>query len=193
MRHARLALLTAPLLAAVLAGCTAPETEGPPDLIGTCPSWIAARDSASIVQSFYRNETSGFEVKPDKTDDLRPPRLVYNNHSLDRYELTFEELNASDARIVGRAFAADTDRQLLIRSFRSGEFNELLPLIMFENEHVMDLTYYVDLASIRDEPQPSAIRMEWQVTYNVDDDTETPTAAAFKYKVNYWYRVCGQP
>ncbi len=193
MRHVRLALLTAPLLAAVLSGCTAPETEGPPDLIGSCPSWVAARDSASIVQSFYRNETSGFEVNPEKRDDLRPPRMTFNNHSLDRFELTFEELNASDARVEGRAFAGDTDRQLLIRSFRAGEFNELLPLILFENEHIMDQTYYVDLATAREPPQPGPIRMEWKVTYNLDGDTETPTAAAFKYVVNYWYRVCGQP
>ncbi len=193
MRQARLALLIAPLLAAVLAGCTAPTTEDTPDLIGTCPSWVAARDSASIVQSFYRNESSGFEVKPDKTDELRPPHMEFNGHPLDRYELMFEELNAVDARIEGRAFAGDTDRQLLIRSFRSGEFNELLPLILFENEHVMNLTYYVDLAASKDAPQPGPIRMEWKVTYNVDGDSETPTAAAFKYIVHYWYRVCGQP
>lgn len=124
------------LLVIALAGCTAPETDEGPDLIGICPQWVQGDDvqthsgAAGELDLTFVNET-----------DAGP---------LDMVLFTIE----TDAPMVLKAHDADGARILL----RNGE--DGVPSMTIDGER--EVRVYLSAVTHGSEPAPGPVRLSFE-------------------------------
>ncbi len=176
------------IMGMLLAGCTDPTEPEEDRFVGTCPAWTQGPDSMVFTIGFPFNGT-----KDQKSDNMTLFPLQRNDRPLDRIVLDFAAVGVQDARVEGRVTHLESGDRLLVRDFRYGPdqaAKQAVSIITFAGNQE-NLTFFVDLAPITGDAEPSGIRIDWTITRNLDGDPETPSGAAFNYEATPWYRVCG--